>query len=580
MLQKEKIAFLGRIHMKKKYLFLIALLVVNTVSANDKPSFSGLVVKLTKSIDLDSKTSGRLVSLSFHSFNRLLNEKNSIGDFFKDKNIQDLFVLSASMKDSSFLSAGNLGGQSDLDISILSAQKLMLASLYIQFFGEYIKKAELVSKELALAKEYWKQELFYESLPWSRKNITRWSTKKSYSKLLVGRIEALQEVEDQMFSILGIALHGNHQIAQINSIDTISGHLYSGALPMYHQFNVPALEVDDVSVDAFKLFKDLQWFVQNSNDDLEKFVSVVEENKKPDHLVRHKVAYSVLAGSIITAMCVYKKYEDQVPFYQKKSKDIFDNFIKEYIVDAAVAAKKFFWDQDGNVIRKINKMDPLPTRDIAFPHLSPKDPLPVVDNKVATVAGFITVRSQNDLNDHQKVINQNIQSGVQDYNNVIDRVNLVMEEYKEIKQTINQNKEEAVIVANNLFEVINQNSRATLFMVAVLPTIGGGYLGYRTINFGYNRFIKHDTWYKPMRNIVRSIDMILNKIIMTKERSFCDDGKLHVLIIRLRSYLYCLSNEELCLFQDDISQLLSFDLSYEQKHGVLERMHRTYEFLK
>ena len=544
------------------------------------PLFSGLLSRCIKSIEDGDKRSSRIVSLSLNSFNHLHHEKNSINDFFANKNIQDLFLLSHCGKDSNFLSVDKFEGQSDFGVAVLNAQKLMLARLYIQFFSEYIKKAESILQEISVAKEYWKKELFCESLPWTRKNITRWSTKKSYQNFLAGRIQVLQKAEDELSSVLGLALHGHYQISKINLIDDISAGLSSGVLPMYHQFNVPFLEIESNHVDVYRLFKDAWWFVQSANEDAERFQTIIDEHKKPHHFARHKVAYSVIAGSIIMAMCAYKKYEEHVPFYKKKSKEVFDNFIQEYIIDAAAAGKKFFWDQDRKVVRKINKMDPLPTNDITFPHLSPKDQLPTVDNKVATVAGFIPVRSQNDLNEHQKVINQNIQSGIKDYNNVIDSVNRALEEYKEIKQTINQNKEEAVLVANNLFEVVNQNSRATLFMVAVLPTVGVGYLGYRTINVGYNRFIKHDTWYKPMRNLVRSIDIILNKTIATQERSFSQDGKLHILIIQLRSYVYCLSNEELFLFQDDISQLLSFDLSYEQKHKVLERMHRTYEFLK
>jgi hypothetical protein len=566
--------------MKKLYLLLLVCFAQKATVFSEGPLFSALLSKCIKNIERGDKRSSRIVSLSLSSFNHLYHEKNSINDFFADKNIQDLFLLSHSEKDKNLVSVDNSSSQADLDIAVLNTQKLMLARLYIQFFGEYIKKAELILQEISAAKEYWKKELFCESLPWTRKNITRWSTQKTYSNLLRFKIQALQEAEDQISSILGLALYGRYQISQINSIYNISACLSCGALNVYNHFNAPFVEIGSPIVDSYRLFKDAWWFSQSATDDLEKLTTIVDEHKKPHHVVRHKVAYSVLAGSIIMAMCAYKKYEEHVPFYKQKSKDVFDNFIQEYIVDAAVAAKKFFWDQNRNVIGKINKMDPLPTRDIAFPHLSPKDPLPMVDNKVATVGGFIPVRSHNDLNEHQKVVNQNIQSGIQDYNNVIDSVNRALEEYKEIKQTINQNKEEAVLVANNLFEVINQNSRATLFMVAVLPTVGGGYLGYRSVNAVYNRFIKHETWYKPMRMLVRSIDIILNKIISTKERSFRDDGKLHILIIQLRSYIYCLSSEELFLFQDDISQLLSFDLSYEQKHRVLERMHRTYEFLK
>jgi hypothetical protein len=53
-----------------------------------------------------------------------------------------------------------------------------------------------------------------------------------------------------------------------------------------------------------------------------------------------------------------------------------------------------------------------------------------------------------------------------------------------------------------------------------------------------------------------------------------------MLIQHFRSYIVCLDNEELFLMHNDINELLSFDVNYAQKKGVIDRMYKTYDFLK
>jgi len=550
--------------MKNFFLAAALFFAPHVALAYDEAIFSRLAQECCKQVDKEHKAD---VAKAFHALYTLSQDKKPIGEFLNNKSIQNLLGVTSSFRTNK-----------PADMIMYSSQKLLLARMYIQFFQEYIKSMQVLSVSLAQAKEYWKQELFYESLPLHRKNITRWSHDKAYRSALAKRIQILQGIEDKMCSVLGITLYGYHEISKIYTIDSVHLCVSSGILPLYQYYNIPVGDLDSNLVSANRLFQDTKWFADRAQEDMKSFAQTIEQHKKPHHIVRHKVAYGLALGAVILGACTYKKYEDQVPYYQKKGKDILDNFIKDYIVDAAAAVKKYVWEQNGNIIKKLPTPDHLAMREVLLPGISQKDPLPQIDGLLTKID--YTGISDN-LNKQRLAVNQWISSSVDDANKNTEAASkYISAEANGLKQYVNQTTDVTVKAINDIGEIVNRDGKVTLFMVAVFPTVGLGCGAYYLGRAGYNRFIKHDTWYKPMSDIVRSMDILLNKIIHNKQRSFCDDGKLHLLIFRLKSYMYCLSNDELYLFKDDISQLLSFDLSYEQKHSVLERMHKTYEFLK
>ncbi len=561
--------------MKRSFLGAALLFIAQIAFTYDETMFSGLVHECCKQVGATDKKS---VAASFYAFNMLRQEKKSINDFLNDQFIQGLFDGSTQGGQPGNHQLGNQSTEPHLQGSLNQAQRLMLGRLYVQFFSEHIKNVQSLIEVLTQAKEHWQQELFYETLPLFRRNVTRWGHDKSYRTALIKRIQILQDVEDKMSSMLGIALHGYYQISKIHTINGIYEHVLGGIMPLYQHYNIPLGNFEGNVIPANRLFQDAKWFLDRTQEDMKNFKEIVEQHKKPHHIVRHKVAYAVAACGVIAALCAYKKYEDQVPYYQKKGKDVLDDFIRDYITYAIAAAKKFFWDRNESIIKKVPSPDPLPMSELVLPGFSKPDPLPPINNYVSKVD--ITGITK-DLNSYAGAFDKIASSVVDDANRTAAAAaKYLTTEVNEGKRLTNQGVDYCVKKIDNLEEIVNRDGKVTMFMVAVFPTIGIAYGLHHLSHAGYNRFIKHDTWYKPMSTIVRSMDMLLNKIIYTKERSFCDDGKMHLLILRLKSYMYCLSNEELFLFKDDISQLLSFDLSYEQKHSVLQRMYKTYEFLK
>lgn len=124
---------------------------------------------------------------------------------------------------------------------------------------------------------------------------------------------------------------------------------------------------------------------------------------------------------------------------------------------------------------------------------------------------------------------------------------------------------------------IAKRQQVNYYLSAVLPIIAGMYGIYRRGCSLYN----HKSYFKPMRLILRDIDILCNKLTGDKVTiSFADHGWLYYLVLQMHDYVTCVQSNERVMLEYDISELLSFDFSISQKQKVVERMYRTYSFLK
>ncbi|HSW75686.1 MAG TPA: hypothetical protein VLG50_01470 [Candidatus Saccharimonadales bacterium] len=405
-----------------------------------------------------------------------------------------------------------------------------LVSVYAKIFNETVKRTELFLETIDQSKQYFEQELFQESLPWYRKTPNYWVHKNSYIAFLHKRIALLQEIEDQVAQLLGIALSGQYEFSKLTKQQVeIKVCLKKNIMPLYTYFHV---DCSDFSHQ--QLFQDAQLFSSRIQSEIEKIEKVFAPVQKPHHIVQHKIKYTSAVIALAAMVIVYETYKDQIPVWKAKGKEAFDNFAQTCCTSPMQGLKEILIE---NKNIQIKPLDPAEFK---------KCENDITHNRFAQWLGI-----SKDIDTVPETLNTALGNGCNFINQFVP-----------------------------VAESILTSQQINFYLAAIAPALILTYGGYRSSNQLYDCYVRNDWRYKPMKNVVRRIHRVLINVENGCQNSFVNNGKLHVLILKLKSYMYCLSNEELKLFQEDIAALLSFDLTYAQKQGVVESMYKTYGFLK
>lgn len=479
---------------------------------------------------------GQTVQKAFNAFHKIVKQAGPI-TLLQQNNIANLFLLSPT-KDF----------DTQFNEYLKNSQNIMLVYIYAKIFQEYITQTQTLIEQALDSLHYWETEKFYDTLPMLRKHPVYWYHSPAHKKTVRKHTQALSNLIDQTTLLLGIALHGQHQFRQIQESNDILPKLLQATDPLIKHFQTIQLPNNSES-DA--IFQNTIWLHQNIQVVFQNHQKALSNHAKPHHIIRHGFAYSCIALAAIGTCVMYQQHETDMPEYKKKTIETWNYVVKEYVQIPLQKLKETLWDKK---ILKIQKMGELAS-------LPPSEPINLTIQakpfKVPMIGYPLEIPEIN--------------------------VRIPSTEINAVKETLNQNKAELKNCFNANAEIISELSRdqqLNLAMAAIAPTILAVSGMYYTGNSLYNKYIKHETWYQPMQMIVRDIDKVLNKLTAENTVSFADDGMLHVLTCQLKTYISCLPNEELQLIQQDLHELSVYHLSYQQKRGVLDRMYRTYEFLK
>lgn len=633
---------------------------------------------------------GQIAQKAFQTFHKLYKECEP-ATLLQQAAIQDLFLLSSVQQSIDRPQSKTLITPCEINDLLQKAQKLMLVLLYAQFFNNFIQHTEKLTEQLFPSLHYWEKEQFHDTLPTFRKHPVYWYHSPNHKKLVKQHVRILKETEQELTHLLGIALHGRHVLNKIQNDVDFSDNLYESFYPLYQHFNMlPRHE----KLEPQTFLQDTIWINTNIHQKLAACKQKLEAHKKPHHIVEHGFLYSCIALTMIAAYVTYKTHENEMPEYQRKTAEAWNNFVKEYIKQPLQQLKNVLWD---NKVPKIPQFGDLP----AFPHwendmmvevtiqekdalitvkpygpatINIKDPIKLgqfnvqVNPKEPVQIPTTTITVQGDQNKSLEIPATAITVELQDLlkyfsNGQIEgtmikglikaayqmpnfeqspihvhvpataiplplplhvnipataiplpqdtSIHINPSEHKisgftfemeggEIKLPKNFNFKIPCNDVNKVWDTLNaivkelaptikggidvgnetlRNQNLMLAIVAIAPALIIAYSGYRLTNHTYNKYIKHESWYRPMQLLMRDMDRILNKLTTTKDLSYADDGALHLLTLQLKKFVICLPNEELQLIEQDLAELAAYHLSYEQKRGVLERMYRTYEFL-
>lgn len=499
--------------MKHFSIFFIILLITTHLQCYNPILLHSLQAIQTDYIFAQNDSYGATIKKAFQSFYKLSKNSGPM-TLLQHNNIANLFLLSPQK-----------GLDSQFNEYLKNSQNIMLVYLYSKLFQNYITQTQDLIEQSLCALEYWQTEKFYDQLPMLRKHPIYWYHSPAHKKLVRKHAQALKNLTDEAMLLLGIALHGNYQLHQIQGSEDLLPQIAQATDPLIKHFQTIQLP-NDTEPEA--MLQNTIWLHQNIQLLLKNHQQTLQDHAKPHHIIRHGFLYSCIAVAAVGSYVVYKAHEADMPEYKNKLNKAWSYFLKEYIQEPAADAKDALWDQKNQQLVHIQEPADLPTNNSYKTWL--------IDTRLNHVVIWLNAWKHSVI----KWLNQNT-----------DVAN------KSLKQ-----------------------QQLTIAMAAIAPAALGACGTYYATNSLYLKYVKHESWYKLMQMILRDIDKTLNKLTSQNHVSFADDGMLHVLTRRLKAYVSCLPNEELQLIQQDLQELSAYHLSYQQKRGVLDRMYRTYEFLK
>ncbi|MBP6892223.1 hypothetical protein KBB68_01440 [Candidatus Babeliales bacterium] len=499
--------------MKYFNIFFTILFIANNLQSYNSTLLYNLQAIQTDYINDKNNAYGQTLKKGFQSFYKL------------SKNCGPMAILQHNAISNLFLLSPQKNLDSQFNQYLKNSQNIMLVYLYSKLFQDYIAQTQDLIEQALNSLDYWEIEKFYDKLPTLRKHPIYWYHSPAQKKSVCNHAQVLKKLTDEATLLLGIALHGQHQLLQIQDSSDLEFRLLQAIEPLNKHFQTLQLPNSEASE---ALFQNTIWIHQNIQTLMQNHQAVLQTHAQPHHIIRHGFLYSCIALTAIGTYALYKKHEINMPRYQEKTIEAWNYFLKEYIQEPAAEVKDALWDQQNQKLIKLKKPDNLPTEH-----------------------SFKTWLIDSRLNSVFVWFNQIV-------GNLFD-------------------------CANQNFEVMDKSlkqQQLTIAMAAIAPAALGAFGAYYGTKSIYLKHIKHESWYKPMQMIVREIDKTLNKLTSQNHVSFADDGMMHVLTRRLKTYISCLPNEELQLIQQDLQELSAYHLNYQQKRGVLDRMYRTYEFLK
>ena len=551
-----------------KSLKICAILLLTTFSTQGYNSIllNHLQAIQTNYIYEKNNAYGKTIQKAFQIFHQLSKHAGPMS-LLQQNNIANLFLLSPQKNQ-----------EAQFNKYLKDSQNIMLVYIYAKIFQEYIAQTQTLIDQALDYLHYWQTEKFYDKLPMLRKHPIYWYHSPAHKKIVCKHVQALNDLIYQATLLLGIALHGQHQFRQIQDADEILPQLLQATDPLIKHFQTIHLPN---ATEPEAMFQNTVWLHQNIQVTLQNHQRILHDHAKPHHLIRHGFLYSCIALAAVGTYVLYKTHEAEMPEYHQKAIETWNYILKEYVQIPLQKLKETLWDKKILKIQKMGELAPLSASDpinIKIETTSfkvPNEPMNVTVQPEPFNVPMIGLPIA--------IPKFKISASQQTVELPPITVTIPPTEINAIKETLNQNKAELRNCFNANAEIISELSRdqqLNLAMAAIAPTVLVSFGAYYAGKSVYNKYIKHETWYQPMQMIVREIDKTLNKLTAEATVSFADDGMLHVLTRQLKTYISCLPNEELQLIEQDLRELSAYHLNYQQKRGVLDRMYRTYEFLK
>ncbi len=483
---------------------LLLWLLVLYIPIQSKQLFVADTQAFLESIQEQNYEHVSLIQEAFFCFDNLDNSKAGFDCYIHSTSIQTLLQVDASQ-----------------DVILHRAQLLMFAHLYFKLFSLFTLSLHFKLQEGIVAKNYWQQENFEQSLSWRKKSLSSWLHCPSYKKSIISHIKTLIIVEDKIAELLGVICYNKHILSTATGLDNLEQTLLQ-VIESYH--DIFAIKTCEISCQHLsQLYKKIKCVGYTSN--------MVLKKHKDLYILRYKGTFLSAATLLCVSWVLHQKYKEMVDEVLRKLPIVIDSFVQEHTLDPLHGLKETLWD------RKSQRFSKPDFKKFKLEEIKPPD----------SVWKYLLFYLP------EKLCKKVFDTGLHNYN---EKMKLI---------------DESVDIINQLLE----RQWVTIYLAGMGPVFLMMYGTHRLTGY-----ITRESHIKPMRMIIRDIDRLLNTCTSYNDRSFINDGKLMSFVFQFKQYASFLERDELLVMQQDFQDLLSFNLSYLQKQKVVERMYRTYSFLK
>jgi len=514
---------------------------------------------ITQKIESIRSTDQAFVAVSIiDKIQKVVDEKKSlqfIESLFHEKDFVSFFLLEES--------------QNLKDLKIALGAKIYLYCLHCSE-----QKVLLKAMKMYDSLDYWKHESFNEGRSWYQKNFLRWANSLEYKKSVDSKINELQFLSKKTESFLGLIRNNKQLLLKSSSLQNFQENL-TVAIKTQDDF-LHSINETDNSNDIYLVIINM---IENFTSFNLKLSEQYKENQPPSNIVRNWQAYTL--GTVTVCAAAYAAY-------------IYQNEVIE-------SAQAFWKDKVQGPVQKIS--DAL-TGKGSIPHFDSTEEKAQYHTLILREHGEsapmgsdfsgIGAATQQTVNylDFQKWIPW---GGSQE----LPADQLSLEQLSELEQQVlrydqvsiaNPDKNVLSVVrayertllrqvidikkqANIVLQELYEDNRLTLSIAAFIPAItllGGGSFASKKI---YNSIS-----IQPLRKIIRDLELFLNNIIH-QSVSFEKEGRLFLLTELLHQKSSVLNFRDSQMMEEDLLELQSESLTYEQKFYIVQRMYYTYGFL-
>lgn len=508
------------------------------------------------------------------------------------------------------------------EIQIIKCNKQLhsvVQMIAMQMYYAFLKNAAVdvlnLAKKAEFAERYWQHELYEEQKPLYKKNILRWLNRLRYQRRIKKYLEGLEKLRPKIFYYLGMLQTVLHHFEQSTNYEQCK-NAFDHDMQQYQTMYEESYDfIDDIDT-----ILNLQVKVMNVIDG---FGEECRKVAAPHHIVRHWFKYMTGTALVGAGALFVHKNHHKFDEWVERGQERVQRFYVDHVQDPLQKIKKSLFEEEES---KITAPEFVPF------DVSDKGPIVTINHpdkklvqgqldemyrheikeKLKSDRGWREIFASEPTDEEVDAMMQNkkllqdldvehLKAFIYSPNGAIravtrqalrlkkegyDFLDDVIKTVENIDQNLELNKIKTNI--NALMGTIQQlvttleeervDQKLNLQIAALLPACVLVYGCGSLMASGYHKLFKKNFAHNPMKRAVRRIEIVLNGALH-QEKTFEVEGQLYFYIHSLQDFMSIVSSEQEMRFYQDIKDLNRYDLTYEQKYNVIQRMYHTYYFL-
>ncbi|AXK60710.1 hypothetical protein [Candidatus Chromulinivorax destructor] len=512
-----------------------------------------------------------------------------------ESSMQELYDLIHSLKFCSFF-------LTESSPNIVEIQSILGAKVYLCLLSSLENKMLYKAEKHSRALAYWKAELFYEKRDFLDKNITRWFHDASYIDTIQDAIKNLESLSAQTYTCIGVIKQTKKMLLQAPDKDSFEKTVMT-VVQIHESFldrplGKNNLDIYSVIINTAESFYDLSKNMSSS------YITC----QPAHHFKRNQVAYASTVAATCACVIAYMLYKDDVHACIDGACQSVQDFWNTKVERPVVKMMNTLSGQKNNQLLDTQREEQIlhallvqgdssaPARgaDVSDVEALVDESSKYIGQATSYVGrkmdifGLFTTQEKNSFAQgvvgvNMNEVNQQIFDGMTLEQREALRLRVAAKDsiilsypkanLTEIFPALERSVFSPIVELQRAVNTLYEENQLMIGLVAMFPviTLSGA-------SFFASKKAYYTSFYEPICHLMRDIEIFVNSAI-GKQKSFEQEGHLSFLLWQLQKKSEILPIDYAMLMQQDIAELASDDLMYEQKFNTILRMYRTYPFL-